>query len=243
MNENNEEMSDENSELNFYKAVERLRNVITAAKSDPEWQKMVDSKKPVIDRFQPLLTQQHIPDLTETELRPFLYVQNNFHWTGLFRQANRIFADIGRLRANLLKLMDESQPIGNRLDKFSAEILGMGKAISTALLTIAFPEKYGVWNATSETGLSDLGLFPEFKRGLSFGERYVLVNELFTRLARELSIDLWTLDAAWWVLIKKPGEIQASAPVEGLRLAGESEPEYAFGLEKYLHEFIFDNWN
>jgi hypothetical protein len=108
----------------------------------------------VIARFGPLFERSHIPELTAAEFRPFLYFDSNHHWTGLHRQVNRITADMAALRAVLLVLTDEQKPISDRLDEMGDAIVGMGKAIITAVLTVAFPDKYGVWNGTSEEALA-----------------------------------------------------------------------------------------
>jgi hypothetical protein len=56
-------------------------------------------------------------------------------------------------------LLDESQPVEERLNSAIAMVPGMGKAVSTALLLIVYPDKYGAWNNTSEGGLKILDLW------------------------------------------------------------------------------------
>ena len=43
-----------------------------------------------------------------------------------------------------------------------------------------------------------LKLWPEFDRGLPFGDRYEKVNTIFLQVAESTEADLWTLDALWW---------------------------------------------
>lgn len=94
-------------------------------------------------------------------------------------------------------LVNEARPIRERVDAV-IEAPGMGVAKLSAILLVAYPEKYGVWNGTSQKALTSLGLWPEFRRGATTGERYVAVNQVLLDLARKLEIDLWTLDAIWW---------------------------------------------
>jgi hypothetical protein len=52
-------------------------------------------------------------------------------------------------------------------------------------------------------------------------------------LSKDIQTDLWTLDTLWWGLVTQAEEKDLeSLPLE----------EQSFRLEKYLHEFLFDNW-
>jgi len=66
------------------------------------------------------------------------------------------------------------------------------------MLLLAFPDRYGVWNGTSEPEMRDRGVWPVFPRGASAGVRYEIVNSVLLQLAQKMDIDLWTLDAVWW---------------------------------------------
>lgn len=151
------------------------------------------------------------------------------------------------LRRALLTLTDERRPISARLDEVGGSIFGMGKGITTAILMVAFPNKYGVWNTTSQGGLVQLELWPIFQRGMTFGEQYTSINDVLIRLSGALDIDLWTLDALFWHLGRSgemprgAGTVLGEAPVE--RPALDEPLLLGFGLERHLHQFLFDNWN
>lgn len=134
---------------------------------------------------------------------------------------------------------------------------GMGKAIVTAILHVAYPSRYGVWNATSEVGLKHIGQWPHFDRGVSLGQKYVAVNELLVRLARDLDIDLWTLDTLLWVPMPEMGR---PAPVRSSISAAAIDVDDAqlyveegaaevvieaqrFALEAHLQRFLWTNWD
>jgi hypothetical protein len=141
-----------------------------------------------------------------------------------------------------LDLINEEVPVAKRLNDLlpggKAKVRKLGKAVLTPILLITQPQKYGVWNGTSEGAMKTLQLWPDFQRGLSIGDQYVQINDLFLRLASELGADLWTLDALWW-RVNKP-EIEEDLET----IEGEIIPSVAnkFGLERHLHDFLHDNW-
>ena len=69
-------------------------------------------------------------------------------------------------------------------------------------------------------------LLPNFERGMSFGNKYKEINELFLYLSNDLKIDLWALDTLWWKLLNE-------TPCEGEKPNDVSEQTQRFGLEKH----------
>jgi hypothetical protein len=189
-----------------------------------------------------MLTPEHLPSLTEEEIRPFFYIEHNKHWTGLYRQVNRVCRDMVAFRTALLTLVDESRPIEHRVDEAAEAIWGLGKGILTAFLVVAFPAKYGVLNNTSEAALVELDLTPAFERGMSLGARYVRMNEVFLRLAQELDVDLWTLDTLWWEIVAKEDSEPTRVDLPASAASSVQDNAAQFGLERHLHAFLFDNW-
>ncbi len=206
---------------------------------------IMEPRDEVLARFQPVFSPQNVGNITEQEFKEFLRFENNKHWSGLHRMGPKICADMPALRTALTILIDEERDIQQRLDDVVTSIHGMGKAIITAILLIASPEKYGVWNNTSEGALKILNLWPQFARGDSFGTRYARINTIFQEITHHTRIDLWTIDILWWT-IQKTSLIKG---VEGdggeVIVDGGTEPDASqrFGLERHLHEFLRDNWN
>ena len=194
--------------------------------------------------FSPFFNRRISPISQKTNSGLFSTSRTITHWTSLYRQVNRVCVDITpRLRTALATLVDETRPIKDRFDEVGGSIKGLGKAIITGILMVAFPDKYGVWNNVSEAGLVDLSIRPENERGASFGARKCRVNEIQHALAKALEIDLWTLDALWWQCSRgdTPPGAKKIDPGDG---GGNSlaTAQY-FGLERHLHDFLFDNWD
>ncbi len=230
------------SATSYKSGLEKLRAILVQARHDDEaFQEMVEAKDVVLARFGPLFTAEGIKNLEAEQFRPFLLFENNHHWSSLHRQGGRICANMEHLRSALGLLLDEQNPIAPRWDSLVGRVPGMGKAIMSAILLIAHPEHYGVWNNTSEAGLKALALWPEFNHGTSPGTKYEAVNTLLNQLAKDLQIDLWTLDALFWRAKSDTGEGGRSGGPPGEPPPPDNEQR--FGLERHLHDFLFDNWD
>ena len=222
---------------NFNEAVERLRTILARSRQNPDFMTTVQACDEVFERYQPIFNPDHLPELTEEEFRSFLYFENNKHWTGLYRQVHSLTADMDALRQALALLLDERLPLAERFDDALSRVKGLGKALATAILLVACPDRYGVWNNTSESGLKILNIWPDFGRGTTVGQKYEVLNDIFDRLATALDIDLWTLDWLWWELVQaqeKPGADEGDVPAEVY--------EQRFRLERHLHDFLASNW-
>jgi hypothetical protein len=227
----------------FESAVSKLRASMKLLDTEDGLKRIIQSKEEVLRRFQPIFDKDHLPKLTEQEFSPLLYSEYNHHWSGLHRHLSKICADIPLLREVLADLLDESKPIEERFNHAIETVPGMGKAIITAILQVVYPDKYGVWNNTSEGGLRALKVWPKFDRGESWGSRYAKINETLLDLSKELKIDLWTLDSLWWAMITQI-EVAASTKdsILGPPSINEFYPTFAFGFERQLKEFMADNW-
>lgn len=213
-----------------------LRQKRVPAGDNDEYRDMVARRDEVFARYQPLFTPQGVTNLTAEEFKSFLHIENNHHWTGLNRLGWKACEDMDALRPKLARLFDDSQPVEKRFDDAVRTIVGVGKALASALLVVAFPHKCGVWNSTSEASLRVLKIWPEFQRGMTLGQRYAQVNELLLELAADLQVDLWELDGLLWAALP---EHESEAPEAEL----VSPADQAFVLEKYLQEFMFSNWD
>lgn len=225
----------------------QLRANIVELRKSVLYQQIVEPRDQVLARFQPIFLMDHIPVIGAEEFKSFLLFKNNCHWTGLHRQGTRMCSDMIKLRRGLSTLLDEHRPLAERLDGANNDVNGMGKNIATAILLIAHPDKYGVWNSQSEAQMRQFGIWPAFERGESIGARYAKVNQVLLQIRDALETDLWTLDALWWFLDQTSQSASDEVTGEILELAGQTGPTLIstnqhFGLERHLHQFLRDNW-
>ncbi|EHK57082.1 hypothetical protein [Allomesorhizobium alhagi] len=169
---------------------------INKALSLPDIRNMVAKRDGVLKRFGPLFRDP--ARLTRQDYLDFLSFKHNHHWSGLERLGRRAADDMNNLRSALTTLVDEALPLSERFDTAVAQINGVGSATLTPILLVAYDDRYGVWNGTSEPEMRDRGLWPSFPHGATQGEKYELINARLVDLARDCGIDLWTLDALWW---------------------------------------------
>lgn len=191
--------------------IEYLRSKFETAAENAEIEDILSSRAGVLDRYGSLFKPPNLDSLTADQFKGFLRFENNHHWKGIHRQQASITADMERLKATIRVALDESEPIEKRLDRIigvnSPEaIRGLGPAVLTPILHVVYPEKYGVWNRIAEGAMSDLGLWPVFPAGSTFGSKYRAVNQALNDTAAAVGVDLWTLDALWWAVETGPSE-------------------------------------
>jgi len=227
-------------------ALEHLKSTLNKAKIyDSEYSKIVKPREEVISRYQPVFASENVYNLSEEEFKEFLIFRNNRHWTGLHRMGPKICKDMDQLRKALSILQEEAQPISYRLNQSVDMVPGMGKAIVTAILLVTHPDRYGVWNRTSEEALKKLNIWPSFARGTSFGEKYEQINEVLNKLASDLNINLWELDSLLWQFLSDSdgNEYEEGKLVFSEESDAPAFKEQRFYLERHLHEFLRDNWD
>lgn len=218
------------------KALEHLQRVLTRVRQgqDEGLSQIVGAQSEVLRRYQLVFSDENLPHLTREDFVGFLQYKNNRHWSGIHRHSSKITEDMDALRDALRILLDESLPLRERLDLLYPPtggklIQGFGPATFTPVLFVRYPKKYGVYNRPLETGLEKLGLWNDLLPSATpFSERYVKVNELLLDFARELDIDLWTLDALWW-------RAQEGVPPRPVAPEPEEEGEIDHQLNQILY--------
>jgi hypothetical protein len=225
-------------------AVTRLKEVYASTGQARTIKDMAAARDLVLAHYQPIFSEEALPQLTASDFQSFLLFKNNRHWIGLHRQGPRICKNMDVLRGALLELHNAAKPIEDRFDAALHAVNGLGKGILSAVLLVMYPSEFGVWNRISEASLKLLDVWPDFDHGASSGRRYKAINEVLHQLKDKLGLDLWVLDALLWAVTQDSDAIEATVDQSDPVLAEEdSIGLQKFGLEKYLHEFLRDNWD
>jgi len=201
----------------------------------------------LVAKYGPLFHPSNLNALTREQFKSFLSFKNNKHWAGIHRQGNLITRDMDRLRSALKILLDENEPIVERLDKLFPRsqpnyIKGLGRAVATTILITVYPDKYPTYTSRSEAALKKLGLHPEFS-GEGFGERYVKIRGIICDLAKRYDGSLLQIDGAFGQLADIDSEIGTAEDEESAEIEGyDIESKQEFGLESHLEDFLVENW-
>jgi Endonuclease NucS len=225
-----------------------FESALAGVKQDPQPEA---NAREVIAKYGPMLTPEGIDGLDPEMFKAFLRFDENRHWTAIHRYGGRLTSNLPSLKEALRILVEEGKPISERIDNARQTVgRGIGKALVSAILLVAHPSKYGVYNQLSEAGLKRIGMFPgdsvpDFD-DLSVGRRYELVNAVLTELSRKYEVSLWSLDTVL-------GELGSGEETEALPAVREAAPPSAdpdvgivpagrFALERQLENFLVENW-
>ena len=199
----------------------KLQDLLDDLVSNPDldFLDITKNRDQVLTRYQAIFEPSRIPKLTKSEFESFLLYQNNHHWNSLHRVQKHMTEDMELLREALGILLNERIPVKDRLNQLRPErywgehsmVSHLGIPVLTAILLVIYPEKYGVWNNTSDAGLKIVRLWNPRWEQESAGDVYIEMNKLYLQIRDYLNIDLWTLDALWWVIKKRAEEDKPNA--------------------------------
>ncbi len=220
-----------------------------------------ERKQRVLAKFGPSFQPANIPTLDLDKFRRFFNFSENEHWSGIVRNVGRLVANPALLKQALAELVDESKPIQERIDKVTGwsgpgVVKGFGPATLSAVLQVAYPDRYGVYNRVSMDGLSKIGLNPADSTpnwdSVSLGKRYALINEVLVELSKTYGVTLWALDWIWWAILypedsdplgASGSPSQSSSPTLGasptILPVQDGGP---FTMESHLEDFLVENW-
>jgi hypothetical protein len=191
----------------------KLQDVLEAqtVSPDPDYEHITKYRDDTLKKYQKVFSPDRIASLSKKEFLDFLLYRNNHHWDSLHRVGKFMVEDMDLLREALTILLDESLSIEDRINQLRPErywatnsmVSHMGMPVLTAILLIVNPNKYGVWNNTSDAGLKLVRLWDKNWETQSTGQTYYEMNQIYLELCSILNVDLWTLDALWWVVKKQ----------------------------------------
>jgi len=234
----------ERSEGRSMEMEEIFKEICERSRSDER--RLADDQE-LIAKYGSLFHPSNLDSLTREHFKSFLSFKNNKHWHGIHRQGNLITRDMDRLRSALKILLDEKQPIRERLDRLFPQaqpgyIKGLGKAVATAILITVYPDKYPTYTSRSEVALKKLGLHPEFS-GEGFAERYLKIREITCDLAERYDMSLLQINGVFGQLADIDSEMRVAEDEEVAQIEGyDIESWQDFGLESHLEDFLVENW-
>lgn len=238
---------------------ENFEREVRIAKSDNS---IEDKRQRVLKKYGEMLQPRNIHSLDIEKFSSFLNYSENEHWTGLNQNVPLLTSDLTRLKEALTTLLDETGPIEDRIDKVTGEsgepmVKGLGPARISAILQVAYPARYGVYNRVSMDGLTMIGMNPADSTtswgSMTLGEQYTMVNDVLLNLSKEYKITLWAMDWVWFALLN-PEEVK-STQTGDVDSKVEAQPgqrenaleneinESRFSLESHLEDFLVVNWN
>ena len=159
---------------------------------------MIRDRDHVLARYGPIFSRPE--RLDEDTMLGFLEFENNRHWWNLRQHAPLLAGRASVVREVLGELQDDSTTLADRVDGVG-DVPGLEPAVWSAMLLMAAPDTYGVWNPISEAAMRRLGLWPD--EDGSTGATYAALNEMLAAVADEVDTDRWTLDALWWAAEKE----------------------------------------
>lgn len=182
----------------------KLKKIIDETKDDfinnPHLQEEEDA---VLKEYGRMFDFNNIQFLTRKDFKEFWQFSNNRHWKHISRYSDTITEDMDKLRNVISFLLDENKPILERLNRVIFEkgdlhINHLHKAKLTPILFVEYPKKYCVYNEITKSAIDKLGLLPNFSRNLTFGEKYLKINNTILDISRRYDISLWKIDYMWW---------------------------------------------
>jgi len=114
-------------------------------------------------------------------------------WRNKAYKVNKLIKDNGldKLKTAFISLLYSEQPIAKRWDDFRKSIKGLGPSSLSEILTLVFPEQYGIMNMKPLTVLPYLGFLSEketknISYGYTSGRDYERFMEALTKVREEL---------------------------------------------------------
>lgn len=111
-------------------------------------------------------------------------------WGNKQYHAQQIITENGidKLRQELTKLLDASQPTGKRYERFVSSVKHFGPAAVTEMLTYTSPDQCGIWNNRARQAIAILGLNDLInpKKYRLTGKEYDTFNTILRAIAEEL---------------------------------------------------------
>ena len=172
--------------------------------SVPRW--MTDREK-AYNRFSPIFNSENLSNVEQVckGYERWLLASNNKSWTNLQRLGHFALNKSDNLCELLGFIQDESIPIEERVYQGLVgkhKVDCVGKAILTGFFHTMFPEKYGVWNGSTEKAFKKLDINTAFT-SKHVGETYVEINDMLVEMSSKVGYSITYVDGFMWYIATK----------------------------------------
>ena len=174
-----------------------LEQIARLREATPAVMKLRLEEQSVTGYWGVIFSPKGIASLTKQDMTGFLRYEQNRRWKDISKED--VTRDMEALRAALWCLVDEAQPVAERLNALEPgrgelAVPHLGKAKLSAILLVTQPARYGVWNDYSQRALEGLGIMPHFDGVARLGDQYARVNDVLVQLAADNRLTMWWLD-------------------------------------------------
>lgn len=175
--------------------------------------KRKEDKKSVFDDFGGKFSLENIDNIDFSDLDRFADFNENGHWTGLERQKRNIRENntIGTVRTHLHSLLAEGRDIQIRINEAFKNLINFGPLLLTAILHIAYPEKYSVVNRPAVNALHKLNLIAHKTVNVTL-QHYTEYNKIVSDLVNKTGLDRWDIDWALFQIANDENEANEEIP-------------------------------
>lgn len=202
----------------------------------------IEERKSVYQFYRQKFNPRVLRHLTPHDFHHFLTFRGNQSWTNLPRACSQLTDDMTKLREILRHLQDKSIRVEDRINDVLAKgrlhSKGCGKNLATGMLHIFDWSQYGVWNNLSEDVIKKLELMPQLPVK-NPGQIYVLFNNVLCDIAKDLDIDLVSLDGfLYWLDDTKKIDTLLTP---GQMLIEKSRGRKPYHVAKTVREVVIDD--
>ncbi|MGC8581973.1 MAG: McrB family protein [Thermoplasmata archaeon] len=171
------------------------------------------------------------------------FTKDNKHWSIYYLNNNKykLQENFDKLKEAINRLLDENSPIQERLkdvlsDDGRYKVKGVDIAIYSAILLLAYPNKYALWNNLTVDAVNSILDEGDEKFNDPLKD-YVRFNNLVNKIAKDNNLTLWEMDRLWDKVKNKKNNILNNTPQWWI----EKTNETGHNINNLLKPPLFDS--
>ena len=165
-------------------------------------QEQIHSINKLIRKYSGLFKLKSLSSLTKEEIQKFFDKEHNILWNVFQIEPPEIKPDFMKFIQILAILLKEDDPLEDKIkylqNSDKKDIFDqIGHHVICFILFISNPEKYGIFNAETETGLKNSGIYPVGLEKLDYYRKYTVINKTLLKISSDFFIPLWAVHLIW----------------------------------------------